>query len=109
MKPWKIQVVDRRNDFFLVLGEVLFDSRAHVERFERNPILLLEICEEICRPILGETSETAIITIHTTAELEYKNHRDWRIARSEVCNLLRYPVFIDTKIVFFQARNYVAV
>ena len=103
----EIEMIEPFHDFVFVLGEVDFDTRFHVKRFESDPVFLLQRREKRGGPIFTDIRKKTAIA--TAAKFEEKHHGDGRFGGRKVGDCLRHAVVEDPEILFLETGDDVSV
>ena len=88
------QRVERAEDRLLVLGEVHQDVRLHVEFFDGDPVLRLQVGGERVRGIQRVIHEVVI----GGCELHQQHCGDGRLAHGDALDLLRHAIFANLEV-----------
>ncbi len=93
-------------DFVLILREVHFHFRLHVEGDQRDVILRLKVWKERIGPVLCQIRKSSVVTC---AEFHHDHHGDGSFGGAKIGDGLRNAVFEKTKIFAIEPGDDVAV
>src|SRR4029077_13723452 len=89
-----------------IVREVDFHVRSHVEGFERDPIVGLELAQKYVRPIHRVVQKPAVAEL---TEFDEQDHGYGRVGGAKIGDRLGRAVFDKPEIFLFQAVQVIAV